>query len=192
MSTNELLGATLLPGFVDQLLAQTREPREVPDVELNAAAEWLPALADAVGSWLSEIPFVAGDGFYKSGYAHLPLPGKAGRFLRVPLGSTRETWPIASTSALLTLAGSAEFEMYATSDDARASRPQYMRLLGPGDVLAVHVGTLCTLRSLGDGVQVLALRAVEPNTGQRLSRHEQAGILDRARQSLKRSSGGVR
>ncbi|MYW67167.1 hypothetical protein GTY65_24310 [Streptomyces sp. SID8379] len=181
MSSPAFLGAVPLPDLVHQLLSQTREPSEVPDIDLDAADSWVRPLARFLSTWLDGRSCVDGPAFLHSGYAYLPLPDVVGQYLRVSYSSTRQMWPITSASALLTLSGTAEFEMYASEDDVPAGRPQYARLLGPGDVLAAHVDTLCSLRSLRDTAQVLVMRSPEPNTAQRLLQDDQAVYVARAR-----------
>lgn len=177
----------LFPAFIDRLLDQGRDPGDIPEIPVADATGWLLPLATRLLSLMKHGMLGAPSGaFLAHGFAHLPLPAHDGRgfYLRLAYGSVMTTWPIASTSVVLTVAGTLDLEMYQRPEDVHAGRPQYARSFAPEQAFAAHPGTLCALQSSAGGVQVLAVTQPEAVPTGALTFNEHAAVAQRARRAL--------
>ncbi|MFJ9585329.1 hypothetical protein [Streptomyces acidicola] len=176
----------LLPAFVDRLLDQGRDPGEIPEIPVSSATGWLGPLAARVLSALGTGAHEPADGFLAHGHVHLPLSALNGRavHLRLAAHTGMEPWPVLATSAVLTVAGTVDLEMYQEVADSLRGRPRYARSFGPEQMFAVHPGTQCSTQSSPDSVQVLAAASPTPRVGTPLSGDEYTAAVQRTRWSL--------
>ncbi|MFI7317142.1 hypothetical protein [Streptomyces venezuelae] len=190
----------LLPAFVDRLLDQGRGPGGIPDVSVDEATGWLGPLARRLLHLMEDgMIGASSSAFVAHGFAHLPLPAceKRRLYIRLAHGSQMTMWPIASTSVVLTVAGTLNLEMYQRPEDIPADRPQYARAFRPEQALAAHPGTVCALHSSPGALQVLAQRQPEAGPIRPVAFGEHAILAQRARRILERvvdttTEGGVR
>lgn len=176
----------VLPAFVPQLLNQSKDPTEIPQIDPSHAEGWLSMLASRILSVLDTGTYRADGSFLAHGYAHLPvgLPDGPLTYLRVTTQSGLAPWPVRATSVVLTLSGSLELEMYQEMDDSLAQWPRYASLFGPEEVFAVHAETLCATRSSSDALHLLAIERPAKPGGSPLTPDEYSRAAHRAREVL--------
>ncbi|MGW7199397.1 hypothetical protein [Streptomyces chryseus] len=172
---------------MNELLNQERDAGDVADIPVADATGWLPQLVTGLHGVLRHgMPAAPSRAYLAHGYAHLPLPARdgCGIYLRMAYGSSMTPWPIASTSVVLTVAGTVALEVYQNAQDMQAGRPQYMRTFRPEEVFAAHPGTQCALQSSAGGVHVLAAAQPEYLAADALTFHEHVAVAQRARRVL--------
>lgn len=176
----------ILPAFVSQLLDQSQDSAEVPQIEPSAAVGWLAPLVSRMVSVFDAGSCRAEGSFLAHGYLHLPLALSDGpaTYLRVTAQSGLEPWPVLATSVVLTITGSLQLEMYPEGADSLAQQPHYARTCGPEEVLAVHAKTLCATRSSADALHLLAMAPSAKPGGSPLTTDEHTGAARRAREAL--------
>ncbi|MGW0576488.1 hypothetical protein ACWD25_11065 [Streptomyces sp. NPDC002920] len=177
---------TVLPAFVQQLLDQSKDPSEMPQIDLSHTEGWLGMFASRILSVLNTGTYRADGSFLAHGYAHLPveLPDGATTYLRVPAQSGLEPWPVFATSVVLTIAGSLELEMYQEVADSLAQEPHYTRVFGPEEVFAVHAETLCATRSSANALHLLVIAPRANPGGSPLTPDEYSSSAHQARKVL--------
>ncbi|MFE3638166.1 hypothetical protein [Streptomyces sp. NPDC059168] len=175
----------VLPGFITSLLAQSRDPSDVPDIAVSAARDWHAPLAARVLQLLNTQTPMPG-AFLAHGYAHLPLPvpDPLTAYLRVSDTRAMTAWSASAPAALLTLAGVTHLEMYRKADEMCGGHPQYARAFGPGEFFAVHPGTLCATTGSETTVQLLATTGPAAVPGAALAGVTCAAFTQRARRRL--------
>ncbi|MGW1396683.1 hypothetical protein ACWD6Q_34065 [Streptomyces nigra] len=178
----------VLPRFVTQLLAQSRDPGDVPDVAVSDARAWTAPLAARLLRLLNSPP--ASGPFLAHGYVHisLPVPEQCTAYLRVNDTPTMTAWPVTAPAVLLTLAGVTHLEVYRRADELCSGQPQYARSFGPGEFFAVHPGTLCATQGSDEMVQLLATAGPAAVTGSALAAVTCAAFTQRARRHLEQAA----
>ncbi|MFF7130451.1 hypothetical protein [Streptomyces sp. NPDC008240] len=176
----------LLPDFVGQLLAQGRDPSQIPSVPVAATTGWLAPLASRIVHVLDTGTCSSAGAYLAHGYAYLPLvvPDDHTVYVRVSHTRGMTPWPVNALSVVLTLAGATQLEMYQKPDDVRAGRPQYVRRFGAEQVFAVHPGALCATQGTVYTVQVLATTEPPAKREEVLSGDAYAAFARRARRRL--------
>ncbi|MEU9015078.1 hypothetical protein AB0D12_36185 [Streptomyces sp. NPDC048479] len=92
--------------------------------------------------------------------------------------------PMLDTAVVLTLAGSIELEAYRHQQDVDSRSPQYVRSFPPETAFAAHAGTLCTLQSSADGVQLIVTDGRLKDTGVLPSAEERRSAVRDTRKRL--------
>ncbi|MFF4256681.1 hypothetical protein ACFY1L_36395 [Streptomyces sp. NPDC001663] len=176
----------VLPAFVLQLLDQSKDPAEIPQIDPSHAEGWLGMLASRILSVSDTGTYRAEGSFLAHGYAHLPveLPDGPLTYLRVTTQSGLVPWPVLATSVVLTLSGSMELEMYQEEAESLAQWPRYERVFGPEAGFAVHAGTRCATRSSADALHLLAVALPAKLGGSPLTPDEYSRAAHRAREVL--------
>ncbi|MFF7476992.1 hypothetical protein [Streptomyces sp. NPDC008092] len=182
---------TVLPAFVQQLLVQSKNPAEVPQIDPSHAEGWLGILASKLLSIFDTGTYRAGGSFLAHGYAHLliELPDEPTTYLRVPAQAGLAPWPVLATSVVLTIAGAMELEMYQEVANSLVLQPHYARAFGPEQVFAVHRDTFCGTRSSVDALNLLTIAPPTELGGSPLTGDEYASAAHRAREILDQCRG---
>ncbi|MFF7183153.1 hypothetical protein [Streptomyces sp. NPDC008121] len=182
-----------LPAFVLALLDQSTDPAAIPTVGPDDVAGWYAPLLARVLCWLDMGS--TNSSFTSNGHTYLRVD--AGRdgglhlYLRLrKIGFVRPV-TVKSTSVILTLHGVLRLRMYRHQADVEADLPQYIRTLGPGTAMTVHVGTLCFLDST-DSFQLVVCREDLAADGDPIPYAEFILAAHRARELLLRAGRGAR
>ncbi|MFJ3309674.1 hypothetical protein ACIPSA_43060 [Streptomyces sp. NPDC086549] len=180
----------ILPAFVSRLLQQGHEPGKVPDISQQATTGWLGPLASRILNGFDTRSHQAAGSFSAYGYCHLPIPVADGQcaYLRLRKEFGWHSWPVLTTSVVLTMAGTVGLEVYQEVAGALAGQPQYVRSFGPEEVFAVHPGTHCSTRSESDNLQVLVTEQPLQAGRSPLSGDEYRAVAGEARRVLERLS----
>lgn len=180
---------SVLPGFVGQLVAQSRDPNHIPDVTVLAAAGWLSPVASRVLPLLETVTYRSEGSFLAHGYAYLPLQTPDGFtvYLRVSDTSAVTPWRVHAPAAVLIMAGTTALEMYRESDDTQGDRPQYTRTVGAGEFFAAYPGTLCATWGTAATVQLFVTTEPVVEHEGPLSGEAYASFARRARRYLEQA-----
>ncbi|WP_433456376.1 hypothetical protein ACQPXS_46635 (plasmid) [Streptomyces sp. CA-142005] len=180
----------VLPRFVGQLVAQSRDANHIPDITVLAATGWLSPLASRVLPLLDTGTYRSEGSFLVHGYAYLPLqtPDDFTVYLRVSETRAMKPWRVHAPAAVLTMVGATTLEMYRDSKDAQGGRPQYARTFGAGEFFTAHPGTLCATRGTASTVQILVTTEPVAEREGPLSGEAYASFARRARRYLERAS----
>ncbi|MFI9630082.1 hypothetical protein [Streptomyces sp. NPDC052042] len=146
---------------VTALLDQSSAPSDVPNTDILHGG-WLPYAARQT------LTLIAGAGaanaaasFTGSGHTHLLLHHEddVALYLRSHAAGTPAPAEAAEKTVTLTLAGTHYLECFRHRGDAEADHPWYLRTFQPESIYACHPGTLRTLETSPDGVQLVVARA---------------------------------
>ncbi|MGD6750359.1 hypothetical protein [Streptomyces sp. BH105] len=176
-----------LPPFVDPLLDQGPDARDVTDITFDNR-DWLKPLVSGVLGCLVNADTVkaAEQSFRAHGYAHLALCTSAEGpylYLRLAPDGQMAPWTVENVTVVLTLAGTVAVEMY-RSEELLKEGPDYARSFGVGQVFCAHPEVQCATQSSHDGMQLAVSRTPAGSDAHALSLNEYLKLEQSARWRL--------
>ncbi|MFF9785719.1 hypothetical protein [Streptomyces nigrescens] len=170
---------------VTALLDQSSTPSDVPDSPDILHGGWLPHIAREALALIAEAdPANAASSFTGNGHTHLLLrhgtEDNTAVYLRLHAAGTPMPGEAADKTVTLTLAGTHDLECYRHQGDIDADHPWYLRTFRPESIYACHPGTLRTIETSPDGVQLVVARALIAPDGPELAADNYLGMLTAA------------